>query len=286
MTLELAWLEYQREHPQDALQYSQFCVHYHRWRRRLDVALRQPHPYEPYLHPSYLEMAQYYDTVIVPAGVQLVERWVLAVLRKQQFFSLAELNVTIADCVAWLNARPFQKWEGSRTTLKADEPLKPLPAHPFESSAWTQARVHPDYHVQVDARYYSVPYYLVGETVEVRTTAHIVEIFHQGDRVASHPRAARRGQAVTAPEHRPRHHRDRLEWTPERFQQWAGKIGPQTETLITTILHRMKHPEQAYRTCFGILRLAQAVARQLFTYRSVAAFWLNSRRHPLPGLPP
>ena len=382
MTLELAWLEYQREHPQEALQYSQFCVHYHRWRKRLDVALRQshrpgdkafvdyagptvpvidretgethpaqifvavlgyshyvfaeahpdqsvtswiqghvhafqafggvpacvvpdnlkaavrqPHPYEPYLHPSYLEMAQYYETVIVPAGVrkprhkapaetgvQVVERWVLAVLRKRQFFSLGELNAAIAGCVVWINARPFQKWEGSRTTLKAHEPLQPLPTHPFEPGVWTQARVHPDYHVQVDSRYYSVPYYLVGETVEVRTTAHVVEVFHQGDRVASHPRAARRGQSVTAADHRPRHHRDRLEWTPERFQQWAGTIGPQTQTLITTILHRMKHPEQAYRTCFGILRFAkaqgaevleaaaaQAVARQLFTYRAVAA---------------
>ncbi|NMP25159.1 IS21 family transposase, partial [Sulfobacillus harzensis] len=278
MTLELAWLEYQREHPDGALQYSQFCVHYHRWCKRLDVVLRQPHqpgdkvfvdyagptvpvidrdtgethpaqifvavlgyshyvfaeahpdqsvsswiqghvhafqafggvpacvvpdnlkaavqqphPYEPYLHPSYLEMAQYYDTVIVPArvrkpthkapaetGVQLVERWVLAVLRKRQFFTLAELNAAIADCVAWLNARPFQKWEGCRATLKAAEPLQPLPIHPFEPGAWTQARVHPDYHIQVDSRYYSVPYYLVGETVEVRTTAHTVEIFHQG----------------------------------------------------------------------------------------------------------
>ncbi|MCY0900273.1 MAG: IS21 family transposase, partial [Firmicutes bacterium] len=307
MTLELAWLEYQREHPEDALQYSQFCAHYRRWLKPGDVVLRQPHhpgdkafvdyagptvpiidratgethpaqifvavlgyshdvfaeahpdqsvaswiqghvyafqafggvpacrvpdnlkaavrephPYEPYLHPSYLEMAQYYDTVVVPAGVrrpthkapgetgvQLVERWVLAVLRKRQFFSLAELNAAIAACVAWLNARPFQKWEGSRATLRAHEPLKPLPAQPFEPGTWSRARVHPDYHVQVDYRYYSVPYHLVGELVEVRTTAHTVEIFHQGERVASHPRAARKGQAVTAPEHRPRHHRDR-----------------------------------------------------------------------------
>lgn len=249
MTLELAWVEYQRAHPHDALQYSPFCVHYHRWRKRLDVvlrqshapgdkafvdyagptvpvidrktgeihpaqifvavlgyshyvfaaahpdqsvtawiqghvpafqafggvptcvvpdnlkaAVRQPHPYEPYLHPSYLEMAQYYDTVIIPAqvrkpthqapaetGVQLVDRWVLAVLRKRQFFHLAELNAAIAECVAWLNARPFQKWEGSRNTLKAQDPLRPLPAHPFVPGTWTQARVHPDYHVQVDA---------------------------------------------------------------------------------------------------------------------------------------
>ena len=383
MTLELAWAEYLREHPADGLQYSQFCAHYHRWRRRLDVVLRQvyqpgdklfvdyagptvpvidrttgerrpaqifvavlgysnyvyaeahadqsvvswvhghvrafqafggvpacivpdnlkaavryPHPHEPYLHPSYLEMAQYYDTVVVPAGVrkprekakaetgvQLVERWVLAVLRHRQFFSVAELNAAIQECLTRLNARPFQKWEGSRETLLAEELLKPLPASAFEPGIWSHAVVHPDYHVQVDVRYYSVPYRLVGETVEVRATATTVEIFHQGERVASHMRAARKGAAVTCPDHRPRHHRDRLDWTPDRFQQWAAKTGPQTAALVAGILGRMKHPEQAYRTCCGLLQLgqrrgaaaleaaaAEAVARQLFTYHAVAAF--------------
>lgn len=156
--------------------------------------------------------------------------------------------------------------------------------------------VHPDYHVQVAYRYYSLPYTLVGETVDVRTTATTVEIFHHGERVAGHARVARKGQASTLSAHRPRHHRDRIDWTPERFQQWAAQTGPQTATLITRILQRMKHPEQAYRTCFGILRLGQqrgaatleaaaaaAVAHPLDTYRAVAAL---TKRAPDPAPTP
>lgn len=265
----------------------------------LKAAVTGPHPYEPYLHPAYQELAEYYGTVVVPArvrkpqdkakveqGVQLVERWILAVLRKRQFFRLAEAQTAVADLVRVVNARPFQKKEGSRATLLTEEQpaLKPLPPRPFEYGTWRWATVHPDYHVEVDRRYYSVPHALVGQRVEVRVSATAVEIFHQHQRVASHPRLAHPGAVSTTPGHRPPHHRRYQDWSPARFERWAARIGPHTLALIQAVFAHHKHPEHAYRTAFGILRLAKrpgvtaleaaaahAVAADLWTYRAVAA---------------
>lgn len=133
---------------------------------------------------------------------------------------------------------------------------------PFDLSQWSRARVNIDYHVAFDANFYSVPYNLVHELVEIRSTPTTIEILHKGTRVASHLRQRGRGQAVTNDEHRPKSHRAHLEWTPSRMIQWASTIGPNTAHLFERILNDKPHPEMGYRGCLGIIRLADKYTTQ------------------------
>ena len=122
-------------------------------------------------------------------------------------------------------------------------------------SQWSRARVNIDYHIAFDANFYSVPYTLVQELIEVRATATTVEIFHRGQRVASHLRGRGRGQVLTEKEHRPKSHQAHLEWTPSRMVHWAEQIGPHTARLFERILAEKPHPEMGYRSlrrCKGI----------------------------------
>jgi transposase len=202
------------------------------------------------------------DKAKVEAGVLLAERWILAVLRHRQFFSLLELNRSIRELLNLLNQRPFKKRAGSRQSvfLELDQPaLRPLPAERFELAAvWSSAKVNIDYHVQVDQSFYSVPYQLVQQEVDVRATPTTVEIFHRGARVASHPRAHKPHTPVTQPEHRPKSHRAHLDWPPSRLIQWAQTIGAHTGQVVTQIMEKYPHPEMGYRSCLGIIRLGQS----------------------------
>ena len=237
------------------------------------TGVRRACRYEPDLNPAYQEMAQHYGVGVVPArpyrprdkakvegGVLLVERWIVAALRHRKFFSLAELNQAIRDLLVKLNQRPFRKREGSRATLfqELDRPaLRPLPAQRFELHHWAEARVNIDYHIQFDRHFYSVPYTLTGERVEIRSTATTVEIFHRGQRVASHVRSHEPYKATTVNEHRPKSHQQHLAWPPSRLLNWAKTVGPTTAELFAEILKSKPHPEMGYRSCLGILRLGQ-----------------------------
>lgn len=230
--------------------------------------------YEPDINPTYHDMARHYQTVVLPArvrkprdkakaeaGVLLVERWILAKLRKHTFFSLTELNREIRKLLEQLNNKRFKKLPGSRKSCfeQLDKPaLKPLPMSPYELSYWKKATVHIDYHVEVEGHYYSVPHSLAKKKIEIRYTKSVVECFFRGKRVASHPRSERRGQHTTVEMHMPEAHRKYLEWTPDRFKRWAAKIGPETLCLTETLLVKRDHPQQAYRTLLGILRLGKA----------------------------
>jgi transposase len=229
--------------------------------------------YDPDLNPTYQEFAMHYDVGVVPArpghpkdkakvevGVQVVERWILAALRHQKFFRLADLNNAIRELLERLNHRPFRKREGSRSSVFAAverNALRPLPAEPFDMSQWSYARVNIDYHIAFDANLYSVPYTLVQERVEVRATPTTIEIFHKGQRIASHVRGHGREQVFTHREHRPKSHQAHLEWTPSRMASWAEQIGPHTAKLFERILAEKPHPEMGYRSCLGIIRLAE-----------------------------
>jgi len=234
--------------------------------------------YEPDINPTYQDLATHFGTVVLPTrvasprdkakgetGVQLVERWGLAPLRNHTFFSLAELNRELAQRLAVLNDRPFQKMDGCRRLLleKLERPaLKPLPAAPFEYCDWKKARVNIDYHIQVDGHLYSVPYTLVRKEVDVRLTARSVEILHRGKRVAAHRRNHTRGHFTTDPEHRPKSHRAHLEWTPTRLIKWGHSIGESCGELVEHILESLPHPEQGYRSCLGLLRLQRRYDKQ------------------------
>ena len=212
-------------------------------------------------------------------GVQVVERWILAALRHRTFFSLAELNAAprfphsgagFAELVQRLNARALHKLPGSRRSLfeQLDRPaLRPLPTERYVFAEWKKVRVNIDYHVEVAGHYYSVPHTLARRPLDVRLTAHTVECLYRGRRVASHVRSPLKacprmplsgGRHTTADEHMPEKHRRMGQWTPERFIRWAEKTGPHTATLITTVLGSRRHPQQAFRSCLGILRLAKS----------------------------
>lgn len=274
--------------------------------------------YEPELNPTYAEMARHYGTAVIPArprkphdkakakveaAVQVVERWVLATLRHRQFFSLAELNRAIAEQVEQLNNRPFQKADGNRRLLyeTLDRPaLRPLPPQRYEFAEWRKGTVNIDYHVAVEHNYYSVPYTLVHEQVEVRLGDMTVEVFHRGTRVSSHPRCFGKGQYITREEHRPASHRKHLEWTPSRLIQWGQRIGPNTGQLVQHILQSRPHPEMGFRSCLGLIRLgkeytaerleaacARALLLQTPKYQSVKSILQSGLDHaPLPAPAP
>jgi transposase len=261
--------------------------------------------YDPDLNPTYQELAMHYGFGVLPArpykprdkakvesGVQIIERWVVAALRHRQFFHLEEVNQAIRELLVRLNQRTFRRREGSRTSLfeTLDRPaLAPLPANRFDLSQWSRATVNIDYHIVFDSSFYSVPYNLVHEVVEVRSTPTTVEIFHKGQRVASHLRGRDRGKVITNAEHRPKSHQAHLEWTPSRMVNWARSIGPHTAQLFERILSDKPHPEMGYRSCLGLIRLARlysavrmeaAAQRALLTgacrYQSVKSILKNS----------
>jgi transposase len=239
----------------------------------LRSGVTKAHRYEPDLNATYQEMAAHYGVAIIPArpykprdkakveaGVQLVERWIIAALRKQRFTSLGDLNEAIGELVEAVNAKPFKKLEGSRASLftELDQPaLRALPADPYEFAAWRAAKVNIDYHVEVDRHYYSVPYQLAGQVVDVRFTNTTVEIFMKNKRVASHPRSYQRGRHVTDSAHMPDSHRRYLEWTPGRIVAWAEKNGPSTAEFVDELMRSRPHPEQGFRSALGVMRLVK-----------------------------
>ena len=229
--------------------------------------------YEPDLNPTYQEFAAHYRIGVMPtrprkprdkakveSAVQVVQRWIVMRLRARRFFSIAEANEAIRELLTYLNNRPFRKRrEESRASLfvKIDKPaLQPLPAERYDLSHWAQARVNIDYHIAFDGNWYSVPYTLTGELVDVRATPGTVEIFHRGKRVASHMRSRARNKAITTNDHRPKSHQAHLEWTPSRIVGWAANVGPHTALLVQRILDDKPHPEMGYRSCMGLIRLA------------------------------
>jgi transposase len=236
--------------------------------------IRDPDRYEPLANRTYEALAEHYGCAILPArpckpqdkakveaGVLLVERWILARLRHWRFHSLAELNAAIRPLLDELNARPFQKLDGSRRRWfeLLDRPaLRPLPLTPFEYAEFKRARVSRlDYHVECDRHYYSVPHTLVGQEVELRVTRTAVEVLFRHQRVASHARSYRGSGHTTVAEHMPASHRAHREWTPGRLLHWAASIGTATASLVTHLLESRPHPEQGYRACLGLLALAR-----------------------------
>lgn len=231
--------------------------------------------YEPRLHASYQEMAQHYGTLIIPArpcrpkdkakaeaAVLIAERQILAALRDQKFFEIAQLNDAIRAGLIELNGRRFQKLEGSRDSwfeTQEKAALLPLPARRYELAIWQTATVNIDYHVVVDKHYYSAPHGLIHTQLDVRLTESTVELFHHGKRVAAHMRSSVPGQFTTLDAHRPKSHQKHLQWTPSRLIQWAGTVGPKCGKLVEHILRSRPHPEMGYRSVLGIMRLGKSV---------------------------
>ena len=237
----------------------------------LKSAVTRPHRELPRLNTTYRDMATHFGIAVLPArvrkprdkakaeqGVQLVERWILAALRHQTFFSLEELNQAIHRLLDRLNRRPFRKMPGSRHELfnNLDRPaLAPLPPSSYEVCEWGKARAGSDYHVSVEGHAYSVPHVLAHREVEFRITSRMVEILHGGRRVAAHPRSHEKGKATTLREHMPAHHQFQHDWTPENALAWADSIGPSTRVLVEQVIARERHPELGLRKCTTLRKL-------------------------------
>lgn len=229
--------------------------------------------YEPDVNQTYVDMAAHYGTVVLPtrvykpkdkakveSGVLVVERWILAALRNRKFFSIGELNESIRELLIRLNQRSFKKLPGSRESMFINQEhpaLKPLPLQAYEYAQWKKAKVNIDYHVELQGHYYSVPYMFIHEDVTMRYTAQCLEIFHGGRRVASHVRSQKRGYHTTVREHMPKSHQEYLDWTPTRIITQAKKIGLKTGELVEQIINNRQYPQQGYRSCLGIIRLAK-----------------------------
>lgn len=233
--------------------------------------------FEPTLNQTFAAMAEHYDTTILPTrsrkprdkgkvegAVLIVERWILARLRHRRFFSLADLNSAIAVLLEDLNSRPMRQVGKSRRQLFEEierVALAPLPVLPFEYAEWKSAKVHPDYHVDVDKTFYSVPHRLIGRRVDVRLACRAVEIFHDHTRIASHVRRSPRSGHVTVNEHMPKAHQRYANMTPADLIKMAARIGINAAILVERMMRARPHPEHGYRSAMGIIALARRYER-------------------------
>lgn len=231
--------------------------------------------YDPGVQRTFDEWARHYSTTILPArprkprdkakvevAVQVAQRWILARLRNQTFFSLAELNARIAELLVDLNNRRMRTYNASRRELfeRLDRTaLRPLPCEPFEYAEWKRVSLNIDYHVEFEGHYYSAPHGLRAEGVELwlRATASAVEIFRPGKSVAVHARSRAMGRHTTVAEHMPSIHRLHAEWTAERILGWAATVGVNTKLFAERLLTERSHPEHGFRSCLGVFRLSQ-----------------------------
>jgi transposase len=243
----------------------------------LKTGITTPCFYEPGVQRTYQEMAAHYGCAVLPArvrkprdkskvevGVQNVEQRLLAPLRNHTFFSLAAINEALNVQLLLLNTRPMQLYKQSRADLFAaiDLPqLRPLPRFAYELGIWGRARVALDYHIAYDDRFYSVHYTLLKQEVEVRESGNVIEIFHKGERVASHLRLLRKYTSSTQNEHMPPEHQEVTRWSRAHLLQRAARCGPQTLRVAEAILARPQHPELGYRSCLGLLRLCEKYGR-------------------------
>jgi transposase len=239
----------------------------------LKTGVRKPNYYEPDINPAYQALAKHYQFAVLPArvrkpkdkgkgenGVQNVERWVIAPLRKSTFFNLHEVNLAIQKQLELLNNKVMLAVGRSRRQEfeEFDQPnLRPLPVKRYEFADRKTTRVNIDYHIEYDKHLYSVPHILIHQEVDIHATERMVEIFYQGNSVAIHPRSFRPGRFSTLREHMPQNHQFVDKVNAQQLVQWAATIGPQTEALVSATLKSRLFPEQAFRSCLGILSLAK-----------------------------
>jgi transposase len=261
----------------------------------LKSGVTKPSRYEPGINRTYAEFAAHYETVILPArvyrprdkakaeaGVLVAERWILACLRHQRFFSLEQANAAVRLLQDRINAKIMRIFKRSRADLFAeiDAPeLKPLPREGYVFAEWRKTRLGLDYHVEIDGHWYSAPFQLIKQPVEARVTARIVEIYHKGSRVAAHPRSRMMYRHTTTREHMPSSHQRYDDWTPRRLKAEAAAIGGATSALVQLILEDRPHPEQGFRACMGILSLKKRFGSERLDAACQRGIDLNARTY-------
>lgn len=239
----------------------------------LKTGVKKACNYDPELNKTYLELSEHYGCAIVPARsrkpkdksivegtVGDVSTWIIAALRHQKFFSFHQLNQAIREKLHEFSRKSYQKKDGSRESvfLELDCPaLKPLPDKEYEMAVWKASTVSFNYHIEVEHMYYSVPYIFIQKKVDVKITAFAVEVYSNHVRISSHARLyGKTGQYSTNPEHMPPNHKEYVQWDSNRFLAWACKIGDNTRELVQQVLASRRVEQQAYKSCFGLLKLA------------------------------
>jgi len=253
------------------------------------------HRYDPDVNANYQHLGEHYGFAIVPARVRepkdkakvenavgIVERQILAALRHITFTSIGEINAAIKPKLHVLNNQFFQKMKTSRRELfeSIDKPaLKPLPPERYQYADWVNAKIHIDYHFVLDDHFYSVPYQYIHHPVQIRATNKIVECFYQGKRIAVHVRSRIRYGFSTLKEHMPPSHLAHAEWSPERMKRWAKKIGPKTSEFIDHMIASRAFPQQAFRSCLGLLRLGNRFGEERLEKACMIALSVGARRY-------
>jgi transposase len=248
----------------------------------LKSAVTKADKYEAQINSDFLDFANHYGTQVLPArsnkprdkalvekSVDIVYTRVFAPLRNQIFYSLASLNKAIRELLDKHNNQPFQLRPESRRELFEEQEkhlLKPLPPEGFELKNYKNVTVMKTGYVQIfeDKHYYSVPYRFIGRKVKLIYTATQVSVFYNQERIAYHPRAIKKYGYTTTREHLSSTHQFVSEWNPEKFTSWAGAIAPVVRQYITRVLDSSTYPEQAYRSCVGILSYEKKVGRERF----------------------
>ena len=246
----------------------------------LKAAVIRANRYEPQLNETLSDFALHYQTTILPArsgkprdkalvegAVNILYRRVYAPLRNRVFHRLDELNEAIGGLVDAHNQMRLQGKGHSRRTLFTEREqayLMSLPTTTYQIKHYAGARVQKNGHVLLapDKHYYSVPYRYIGQRVRLIYTQDSVEVYHQHQRIAVHQRLLGAHHYSTIKEHLPSTHQWVSEWNPESFIRWAGRIGPQTQQAVETILSGRAHPEQAYKSCQGVLHLEKKVGKE------------------------
>lgn len=238
----------------------------------LKSGVTKPDRYEAGVNKAYVEFCEHYGTCVIPArsgkpkdkakaevSVQVVSRWIIAALRNRTFYSFAELNEAIRELLTRINDRKMRHIGKSRFEMfeSMEKPvLKPLPEKAYEFGEWKKATANIDYHIEFSDVFYSVPHQMTGQTLWVRGTNSVIEIYKNLERIASHRRSFRRGKYVTEPSHRPVAHQEHAKWTPERITNWANSKGDSVGEFVKRLIARKAHPEQGFRASLGIIRLA------------------------------
>jgi transposase len=243
----------------------------------LKSAVSKSSKYEPTLNETFADFAEHYGTTILPArayrprdkalvenAVRIIYTRIYVKVKRQQYFTLQDLNLAILTALEEHNNAPLRGRNYSRRQ-QFDEVernvLMPLPELRYELKKHQYATVAKNGHVglSADKHYYSVPYRFIGKKVKLLYSRSSVEIFYNYERIALHERTKSAYRYTTEKDHMASTHRFVSEWTPERFTSWAAGIHEDVRLYVLKVLDRKQHPEQAYKSCMGILGFAKKV---------------------------
>lgn len=241
----------------------------------LKAAVNKACNYEPLLNETYDDLARHYNTVILPTrpgkpkdkalvenAVRIVYQRIFAKLRNQTFFSLLELNEAIWAELEEINNAPFQRRDISRRQLFNEiekNELRPLPKERYEIRRYQVSKVEFHHHIYLkeDKHYYSVPYQYTGQKVKTVYTNRNVEIYKDNVCIALHKRNRGPYGYTTEKSHMPAEHQFVDGWNTGRFVKWASKMGGSVEIFIRRLLDSKEHPQQAFKSCMGVLQLSK-----------------------------